>query len=413
MTGRSAWAKTFGGRWSLHFFCRLLKMGVDLVKKWRSGVCCFAFGLLGWVHLVGQALSSSGSVAIETSAYRSFLWRHTPRLTIRTGQSIGLYEVGVGWSTQGRRDWEAWRKYPAWGISASYIALGEQAHGAGWALFPHLSIPLWRWERWLIAFRIGTGLGYVVRPYDSFKNPTENAIGSHWNNLTQFRFGFNYRSDKHWRLQAGVSLTHLSNGAAKLPNFGINLPAYFFSASFSPREVIEESFRPAATPNRSERRWGALVGITHARIAYAVVDGPQYALWGASINALFHLDRLNRLSIGLDGEYNPAVAEFGRQTGSFLSARDARRGALRLALTPGAEFLFGPIGIHLQAGFYIGGPRINRYTPGPWYSRLTTRWYLPAIPHTHLRPWVGVALKAHNVNAEMIALQCGVLIHRE
>ncbi len=374
--------------------------------------------LLFWMLLLsfsrqGVALAqepSAVSLAVEASAYRGFLWKHTPRLTIRTGHSVWGFEIGVLWPTWGKRPWEARRQYPIWGVGGSYIRLGERAHCSALGLLPHLSIPIYRNRRWLTAFRIGTGVGYVTRPYDSFHNPTENAIGSHWNNLTQFRLGLTYRLNKHWRLQVGASLTHLSNGATKLPNFGTNIPAYFFSLNNSPGGILEESFRPKTEAVPMRRRWGLLFGGSAAVVEYAIIDGPKYMIWGGTVTALFHIASLNRLTLSVEGEYNPAVAEFGLQTGGFFNVREAKRGARRAAVAPGAEFLFGPVGIHLQAGWYTGRGRINRYVPAPWYGRLTTRYYLPPLFSLSVRPWAGVALKAHRVNAEMIALQLGLTL---
>ncbi len=369
-----------------------------------------AFGLSIFIseQAVAQAPRAASSLAIQGEVSRGFLWGHTPRLTIRTGHLVLGYELGLSWSTRGRREWEAWRSYPLWGGSACYFHLGREAHGAAWGVLPHLTIPVWRHHRWLTFLRIGTGVGYVTHPYDSFSNPKENAIGSHWNNLTQFRLGCAYRLNRYWLLHAGAMLSHFSNGATKLPNFGINLPAYFFSMSSSPARQEAAPFLPANSPNLAERRWGMLLSLGFAQVEYAVIDGPKYAVWSASAGALFYLNRLDRLTLNLEGEYHSAVAEFGLQTGGFLSARVARSGAHRLALAPGAEFLFGPLGIHLQAGVYVGSVNINRYVPAPWYSRLAVRGYAPPLGHTAVRPWVGVALKAHRVNADMIALQVGL-----
>ncbi len=156
-----------------------------------------------------------------------------------------------------------------------------------------------------------------------------------------------------------------------------------------------------------------MVGGAFAHLEYAVVDGPKYRLWGASLTGLFHLSCLNRLTLSAEGEYNSAVALFGLQTGAFLKAAEARRGAYRLALAPGAEFLFGSVGIHLQAGVYVGGRAINRFVAAPWYSRWTTRYYFPPLRRAPLRPWVGLGLKAHRVNAEMITLQFGFALSKE
>ena len=359
-------------------------------------------------HLNAQLQTLPPSVAVETALYRGFLWGHTPKLTIQTGQPVWGIEAGLRIQTNGRRAWQAWQRYPSFGVSAAYFELGERAHGAASALFPHLSVPVLRSRRWLAAFRVGTGLGYVARPYDYFSNPDENAIGSHWNNFTQFRLSVEHRLNPHWRLQAGGAFSHFSNGGSALPNYGVNLPAGFAALAWSPGGIREEHFLPPETEPRGGKRWGGIASVHLARIEYAIIDGPRYPVWGFSGAGYFQINRVNRLLLGAEYEYNRAVYAFGLRTTDFKSKNEARRGATRLAVTVADEFLFGNLGVQVLAGIYTGGG-INRLISHPWYSKLTVRYYLPPVFRSPLRCHLGLSLKAHQTTAEMFTVNVGMV----
>ena len=355
----------------------------------------------------------ANALVLETTLHHGTLWRHTPKLTIQTGQPVFGQEWGLRLQTRGRRPWHQWQRYPAFGLAIAHFHLGEQAHGNAWGLLPNLSVPVLRAGRWLAAFRVGTGLGYVSRPYDYFDNPRGNAIGSHWNNFTQFRLGAEVRLNPHWRLQSGISLSHFSNGASALPNFGVNLPGGYLSLAWSPKGIRETEFATTPESKRLSRRWAASVSGGLAMIEYSVYDGPRYPVWALSGGVLFHLNKVNRLQAGLEYEYNRAVRVFGLQAGQFRSENAARRGATRLAVALADEFLFGALGVQVLAGIYTGPAGINRLVSGPWYSKLTVRYYFPPLLHASLRVHAGISLKAHHTTAEYISLNVGVEFSRK
>lgn len=361
-----------------------------------------------WLLALRLEAQPSNAVALESTLHYGALWRHTPKLTIQTGQPVFGQEWGLRLQTRGLRSWHQWQRYPAFGLVVAHFRLGERAHGDAWGLLPNLSVPVLRSGRWLATFRVGTGLGYVTRPYDYFDNPGENAIGSHWNNFTQFRLGVEVRLNPHWRLQTGLGLSHFSNGASALPNFGVNLPGGYFSLAWSPKGIREADFYPSPESKRPSRRWGASVSGGLAMIEYSVYDGPRYPVWALSGAVLFHFNKVNRLHAGFDYEFNRAVKVFALQAGQFRSENDARRGATRLALSLADEFLFGALGVQLLAGIYTGPAGFNQLVSAPWYSKLTIRYYFPLLPHTPLRLHAGISLKAHRTTAEYISLNVGV-----
>ncbi|MCC7504824.1 MAG: acyloxyacyl hydrolase [Saprospiraceae bacterium] len=344
--------------------------------------------------------------SLEAAAYRGVIWRHTPKLSTRTGEVLWGQELGLRLQTLGRQSWEVWHRYPDLGLSFSHFRLGEGSHGEAYGLLPSLTVPIVRRPAWAVHFRVGTGLAWVTRPYDYFDNPGQNAIGSHWNNFTQFKLYGEYRPSPYWRVMAGYSLNHFSNGSGALPNFGVNLPSAFVSVAGQLRPLKHADFQTTEESRRPDRRWGFQAQAAQARVEFAVFDGPQYPIWIFTAAGHFHFTKVNRTLLGAEYENNVAVARWAWHVGDFASRSDARRAAQRLSVFLADEFLFGDFGVVLQAGYYVGAP-INQFTLANWYSKLTSRYYFPTLPHTRIRPQAGVSLKAHKAVAEYISFNVG------
>lgn len=359
---------------------------------------------------LGLGISASAQApAIEFVAHGGAVWRHTPKLTTSSGEMLGGQEIGLRFQTTGRRDWHAWQRYPVLGAAFVHFHLGQGSHGHAFGLLPHLSVPIVRAGRFAAFFRLGTGLAWVTRPYDYFRNPAQNALGSHWNNITQFRLGTEWRLGSRWCLQTGAALNHFSNGASALPNYGINIPSAYLGLAWSPAPLSEADFKPALTGKQAIRRWGGTLQFNFANIEYGIFDGPRYAVPGGSAAIFYHFNRVNRLLLGADYEFNHAIYDFGLQSAEFSGAGEARRGATRLAMFIADEFLFGAIGVQLQMGRYIGRD-MNRFVLRRNYSKLTMRVYMPRLFGTGLRPHLGITLKAHATTAEYISLNAGLAL---
>lgn len=366
---------------------------------------CLACWVL--VFFIAELLHAQPVVAFEISSHHGAVWRHTPKLTTRSGEALWGQELNLRFQTTGRKDWHQWQRYPAFGVSLLHFRLGEGSHGDGIGLLPNLLVPIARFRRFTTFFRLGTGLARVNKPYDYFKNPGQNAIGSHWNNVTQFRLGGELRFNDHFLLNAGAGLTHFSNGGAALPNYGINLLSGFAGFVWSPKPLRKSGFLPANSTKRADRRFGATVQTGLAIIEYAVYDGPKYPVWLGSAAGYFYFNKVNRLLLGIDYEFNEAVFQYGQHIAVFETESEARKGSTRLAIFIADEFLFGDIGIQVQSGHYLGS-NYNRLVFKRNFSKLTMRYYFPRLFKTTVQPHIGISLKAHAFTAEYIAGNTGL-----
>lgn len=355
-----------------------------------------------------MAVVSAQKISIDASVYHGSVWQHTPKLSTLPSKNIGGQELAIYAHTTGRHDWQAWQRYPALGISLAHFQLGEGTHGHAFALLPHLSVPLLRTGPWAAHFRVGTGLAWVTRPYDWFDNPHQNAIGSHWNNITQFRLGLSCQTTPRLRLNAGGSMTHFSNGGSALPNFGINIFSGWAGATWFFQPLTKENFQPANQSKRLvDRRFGAQLQAGFAQLEFASFDGPKHPVWIFSGAGYWQINQINRVLLGLDYESNQAIYEWGLHSARFADEATARKGATRFAISAAEELLFGDISIVLQAGKYLG-KNINQYVPKPIYAKLSARYYFPALTAKGPKPFAGISIKAHKFTAEYISANIGL-----
>lgn len=342
--------------------------------------------------------------SVESTLHFGTIIKHTQKIKIQTGQLVAGQEFNFRFQTSGKKDWQVLQRFPVFGVSLAHFHLGSGAHGDGFGLTPNLSVQVFRAGNFRGMFRIGSGIGWVSRPYHFLKNPEQNAIGSHWNGTAQFNFSTEFRANSNFRAITGFGFYHFSNGGREFPNFGVNLPSGYFSVVWSPRR--EPDFVRREVSRRPDRRFGALIYGGAVWVEYLVLDGPNYPIWMGSVAGAYYLNKVNRALLGIDYEYNKAVYKWGLHSATFNDTQAAKLASTRLAIFIGDEFLFGNFSAQLQTGIYVGD-RLNSYVLNIFYNKLIMRYYLPRLPFVAVRPHVGIHLKAHNVIAEYLAVNLG------
>jgi hypothetical protein len=379
-----------------------------LFRGWIITILLFAY-FSAHAHRDSTLKSVNGPVFLGT-AYSGVFIKHSPKLTTRTGQRVPGGEFSIDWATTGKYDWHHAHRFPSFGAAVIWLSPGQGAHRNIVGFFPHLTLSLFRYSSWEAFFRVGTGVAYAQNPHSSFDNPDENALGSYINNITQFRFGVQGTIKNKWILGGGFHLTHFSNGGYEQPNFGMNIPGFYASLGYKPAKA---SFLPKSqiiSKKNVSRRWGAAFQSSAARIEYVSIDGPKYLLWAASGAATLMVHRFNRAYAGVEVEHNNGVeAWLFNNTLLGNSRAEAHRGARRLGVFVADEFLFGPLGIYLQASYHVGRAPLNTFVIANNYNKLAARYYFTIHQKSGLKTHLGVSLKAYKAVAESISLTTGLL----
>ncbi|MBK6901230.1 MAG: acyloxyacyl hydrolase [Saprospirales bacterium] len=335
------------------------------------------------------------------------IFKHTKKIAF----PIPDHSYGIGlnfqYQTFGKAAWHQHQGYPLMGFGLQYYNFGDrEILGNAVSFFPNLTLKILDKPRWMVHFRVGSGIAWIDRTYDRLNNPQNNSIGSQMNNTTCFRLTAGFAISPRWAVFAGGSFTHFSNGAFQMPNLGINIPAVSASLRYTPQPVEKEEYVRWEESKRPPGRFGVQ---GYFSLAYKETSFPGAAKWpvyAGSLAGIYRISKVQNLLIGGEYEYYQSVFVFSRHTFSAASSEQARRQATRLGVFLANEWQFGNTGLLVQLGYYVN-PN-NNPTPFPVYNKLGLRYYLRPIVRSGVQFYGGVYLKSHIITADYISIGIGI-----
>lgn len=311
----------------------------------------------------------------------------------------------IGWQTKGSKAWHHEHNLPYYGIGIHSIVFSNAEEiGYPAALYFFFGAPFSQRAKSSFDYEFSFGLSHNWEPYDKINNPFNLAIGSYRNAYVDAKIKYAWYFSKKLSLDAGIRVTHFSNGAMKFPNAGINLFAPFVGLRYDliakdhvPREQLntknvasteefniliasgKRSVKNTLTPNHQ------MVSLVNISLEYLKPAGPIFK-YGVGLD--LGIDENRNLTI--DGN-DIALAPMKRQIFSALSIIGQFR-ANRLAV---------------QAG--IGYEMLNNgklHFSNDMYQRIGLRFY----PYKHII--AGIAIKANNFStADYIEWSLGYSIN--
>ena len=187
----------------------------DLVK--RVLICFFIIFTSGpIISQVGQGFDCRYKIGV-LAAHRGAL-SHLP------SQMAHAVELSYYKHLKDSNSWAKNFNYPTVGATLFYGSVGNnQVLGIYTALYGYADIPMISKNNFELNWRFGSGLGYTNRVFDPIFNPKNMAISTHLNAMIVMGVKSVYRYRKSV-FSVGLDVTHFSNCAFKIPNYGINIP---------------------------------------------------------------------------------------------------------------------------------------------------------------------------------------------
>lgn len=274
-------------------------------------------------------------------------------------------EVNYGLLRFDKGGWQQWYNFPEVGIGLFYNSYGNpHIYGQGLAIYPYLHFPIVRTPRFSLKNKLALGLGYTNRPFDYQHNPENHIFGAYLNAYIGLGLYASYRVLNDWSVSASASLNHMSNGASRKPNNGINTftlgvgATYHFMPDLPPKLP-----RQVAPP--SNRR-DVQVFVNYGRSQAADYNFNIYSSGSLSIHHLWHRSIKSAWSAGLDVFY------FGAAPFVFQQFNNQDLGAQRLfyGASGGKHWIMGSTTAFVYLGVYLYS-QID--TPQPIYPRVGIR----------------------------------------
>ena len=148
----------------------------------------------------------------------------------------------LGWQTRGTEAWHHSLNLPYYGIGIyNMVFSNEEEIGYPAALYFFFGAPFSRSSKSSFDYEFSFGLSHNWKPYDDINNPFNLAIGSYRNAYIDAKIKYAWYFSKKFSLDAGLRVTHFSNGAIRMPNAGINLLAPFIGLRY---DLIEKDPMP-------------------------------------------------------------------------------------------------------------------------------------------------------------------------
>lgn len=183
----------------------------------------FILFLLYFVNVNAQKATQSTYIT-SIKYHDGILIPHHKGISEIKEESIRAVEINVGLIPKSERRWAQIYNQTEVGLGLYQGSLGnDKVLGQVTALFPYINFHILRSRKINLINHFGVGLGLNNRKFHPSNNKTNIAIGTDLNTFFIMSFDLEFALNTRWQLTGGVGMNHLSNGAMKLPNKGLNI----------------------------------------------------------------------------------------------------------------------------------------------------------------------------------------------
>ena len=369
-------------------------------RLFRKGLLYLSLLLLAPCLSFCQPLPSNQKpFSVGFQSYYGFLLRHKPALgAIIRNHPFG-FEAYVEKLTVGQYYWEQAYRYPRVGLALGYFDTGSPQIGQMIYLIHYLEKDLTKNKLGALFFKIGFGLAYCTRPFDLENNYQNIAISTRFSFALRGAIGYAFRLSDGFELKTGLTITHFSNGAFKVPNSGINLVMGNLGFAYTPKakQIVYGSDIPLPDFRKG---WSAQVSAAFTLKEFGLPGGDKYPGLVLMAHISRRLNYKSALNLGIDGVYNTALREEIAQDPNLLP--EQKPDFKRLGLAFGHElYISQRLTMLTQLGVYV----YKRYTSqvdGPIYQRYGLRYYLKD------GIFGGMSLKSHFGTADFVEWTVGI-----
>jgi hypothetical protein len=302
-------------------------------------------------------------------------------------------EFDLNKQTYGNSPWQKLYKYPKIGVAFHYMMMDlERPLGNSLSITPYYNPTLKRTEKFDLSYKIGGGIGYIEKRYHPETNPTNNLISSRLNFSLFGNINLSYQLYRNLTLNTGLSLLHFSNGAYKIPNLGINIPALHIGVGLGGQRPPVRHVSDSVITYQKKTYLNIVpsVGVKEVPPYF----GQKWRVSSLSTYASRTISRKSLLNLGMDFFYYSNYT-----THLHNPDPESLKYLITSALLFGHELVINKVVLGTQVGYYIYDPLSPNTST---YQRVSLRYFFTKNISA------GVALKTHFANADFVEWGLGI-----
>ncbi len=308
------------------------------------------------------------------------------------------FEITIGKRYFNQDHWTSLFNYPEVGFGFFYGTLGNKdVYGKGAAAFHYINYNIFRTKKFFVENRVAAGLGVMSKPFDVNTNIYNDVSGSLVNVFISLGLHLNYRISSRVSLNLSADIDHMSNGAFRRPNSGINILNTSIGTKYhlntNPTPMYKRQ-KPAKLSQHELQIVGS-VGPSQC----APFDSRYY--WNGSLNLcyLYRFNTKKAIGIGFDQFYSEGAPYIWNDYDHrYVEKSYSTKDYLFNAVFAAYEVCLGKSIIFINLGAYLS---TGTKPLQPVYPRVGVRHYITK----HLLASLGI--KAGFVRSEFLEFGIG------
>ena len=221
--------------------------------------------------------------------------------------------------TKYNRSWYKYLNYPEVGFGMFYNTFGNsEIYGYGLSGYGYILSNLFRSKQFSMQSKVALGLGIVNKSFHVDKNPYNHVFGSTMNVFINLGLLARYKIGPRWSISGNLSINHLSNGAIKKPNHGINTVMYGLGVEYNLNNAGDPDIAAKVRAPLSNAR-DVVFFLSIGTSQSSLYKQDYYPAASFNINHLWWISKKTAWGIGVDGiYYGAAPFEYSGTTSQFL-----------------------------------------------------------------------------------------------
>jgi hypothetical protein len=324
------------------------------------------------------------------------------------------FALKLSTQTTGEHLWEQLCNYPSWGVSVNALDFFNSAEiGIPIAVHGFINAPIYRYNRFALNYEFGFGITFNWKSFNPLTNKYNVAIGAGEAFMSDAGMNVSYELTDHIDLVGGASFSHFSNGAIKLPNFGINAiaPKISLKYNFYERPKFIKREVPKFTPH-NEWVFSTFAGMKN--IIYDSMNvslsekykGMFFPIYG--ISALFNrqISYSSKIGIGMTVNYNESInAQVAVDNNKLVDVDGKLLDGFQVSIYPSYEICADKISVVLQPAFYIIRKASKNQSP-VFHQRIMIKYHITD------QIFAGITLRDYSMHADFVEWTLGYRISK-
>ncbi|HEY6915615.1 MAG TPA: acyloxyacyl hydrolase [Paludibacter sp.] len=324
------------------------------------------------------------------------------------------FSVRLSTQTTGEHLWERICNYPTWGIAISALDFYDRNEiGIPIAVNGFIDAPIFRLNRLSLNYDLGFGITFNWKSFNPLTNKYNVAIGAGEAFMSTAGLNLEYALTDHIDISGGAAFSHFSNGAIKLPNFGINAiaPKVSLKYNFYERPKFIKHEIPRFTPH-SEWVFSTFAGMKN--IIYDSMNvslsekykGMFFPVYGISVLFNRQIGYSSKIGIGMTVNYNESInAQVAVDNNQLVDIDGKLLDGFQVSLYPSYEICADRISVVLQPAFYIIRKVSKNQSPA-FHQRVMIKYHITD------QLFAGITLRDYSMHADFVEWTLGYRISK-